>query len=33
VIDHDGIPSESEERIASGYPTFYQGPLAEYFRA
>jgi activator of HSP90 ATPase len=33
VIDHDGIPSESEERIASAYPTFYQGPLAKYFAA
>jgi activator of HSP90 ATPase len=31
VIDHDGIPSESKERIESGYPTFYQGPLANYF--
>jgi uncharacterized protein YndB with AHSA1/START domain len=33
VIDHDGIPPEAEERIASGYPTFYQGPLAKYFAA
>ena len=33
VIDHDSIPSESEERIATGYPTFYQGPLANYFAA
>ena len=33
VIDHDGIPLESQERIESGYPTFYQGPLAKYFAA
>ena len=33
VIDHDGIPSEWQEHIASGYPTFYQGPLAKYFAA
>ena len=33
VIDHDGIPPHAEERIATGYPAFYQGPLAEYFAA
>jgi uncharacterized protein YndB with AHSA1/START domain len=33
VIDHDGIPSEWQEHIASGYPTFYQEPLARYFEA
>jgi uncharacterized protein YndB with AHSA1/START domain len=31
VVDHEGIPSEWVEHIASGYPTFYQGPLASYF--
>jgi uncharacterized protein YndB with AHSA1/START domain len=31
VIDHDGIPPESEARIESGYPTFYAAPLAGYF--
>jgi hypothetical protein len=33
VIDHDGIPPHAEERIATGYPAFYQSPLAEYFAA
>jgi activator of HSP90 ATPase len=33
VIDHDGIPPEAEERITTGYPAFYQGPLAKYFAA
>jgi activator of HSP90 ATPase len=33
VIDHAGIPSEWQEHIASGYPTFYQEPLARYFAA
>jgi activator of HSP90 ATPase len=31
VIDHDGIPPEWQDHIQSGYPTFYQGPLARYF--
>ena len=31
VIDHDGIPPEWQEHIASGYPTFYRDPLAAYF--
>jgi activator of HSP90 ATPase len=31
VIDHHGIPPESEDRIESGYPTFYSAPLAGYF--
>jgi uncharacterized protein YndB with AHSA1/START domain len=30
VIDHDGIPQEWEEHIASGYPAFYRDPLARY---
>jgi hypothetical protein len=33
VVDHDGIPPEWEEHIATGYPTFYHGPLAKYFAA
>lgn len=33
VIDHAGIPAESKERIALGYPTYYQGPIAGYFAA
>jgi activator of HSP90 ATPase len=33
VIDHDGIPPQWQEHIASGYPTFYQDPLAAYFAA
>jgi hypothetical protein len=33
VIDHDGIPPEWEPHIESGYPTFYQGPLASHFAA
>jgi activator of HSP90 ATPase len=31
VIDHTGIPPEWEEHIESGYPTFYQDPLVQYF--
>ena len=33
VIDHDGIPPEAEQRIATGYASFYQGPLVEYLRS
>ena len=33
VIDHDGVPAEWQEHIASGYPTFYMDPLARYFAA
>ena len=33
VIDHEGIPPEWHEHISSGYPTFYQDPLAKYFAA
>jgi activator of HSP90 ATPase len=33
VIDHDGIPADAQERIATGYPTFYHAPLAKYFAA
>jgi activator of HSP90 ATPase len=33
VIDHDAIPPEAEQRIETGYPSFYQGPLADYFGA
>jgi activator of HSP90 ATPase len=33
VIDHDAIPSEWEEHIATGYPTFYHDPLVRYFAA
>ena len=31
VIDHHGIPSEWQDHIDSGYPSFYQGPLSRYF--
>jgi uncharacterized protein YndB with AHSA1/START domain len=31
VIDHTGIPSEWIEHISSGYPTFYQDPIAKFF--
>src|SRR5262249_28508407 len=31
VIDHEGIPPRWQEHIASGYPTFYQDPIAKYF--
>ena len=31
VIDHDGIPPEWQDHIQTGYPTFYQSPLARYF--
>ncbi len=31
VIDHDGIPSEWEAHIESGYPTFYEAPLRTHF--
>jgi activator of HSP90 ATPase len=31
VIDHDGIPPEWQDHIRSGYPAFYQEPLASYF--
>jgi len=30
VIDHDGIPSEWEDHIAAGYPSFYREPLVKY---
>jgi uncharacterized protein YndB with AHSA1/START domain len=33
VIDHDAIPPEWQGHIATGYPTFYQRPLARYFAA
>jgi activator of HSP90 ATPase len=33
VVDHDAIPEQWEEHIASGYPTFYLSPLARYFAA
>jgi activator of HSP90 ATPase len=33
VIDHTGIPPEWEDHIESGYPTFYAGPMTEYFGA
>ncbi len=33
VIDHDGIPPEAHDRIQTGYPAFYQGPLSKYFAA
>ncbi|HVO54946.1 MAG TPA: SRPBCC domain-containing protein [Solirubrobacterales bacterium] len=33
-IDHCGIPTEAEEQhIESGYPAFYQEPLAKFFAA
>jgi activator of HSP90 ATPase len=31
VIDHTGIPSEWEDHIDSGYPTFYEVPLKRHF--
>jgi len=31
VVDHDAIPPEWEDHIRSGYPTFYESPLATYF--
>jgi hypothetical protein len=31
VIDHDGIPPEWRDHIQTGYPTFYQRPLAANF--
>jgi activator of HSP90 ATPase len=31
VVDHDAIPAEWCEHIESGYPTFYQEPMARYF--
>jgi uncharacterized protein YndB with AHSA1/START domain len=33
VIDHTGIPRESEARIDSGYPAFYGDPLNRYLGA
>ncbi|MGH2913485.1 MAG: SRPBCC domain-containing protein [Solirubrobacteraceae bacterium] len=33
VIDHHGIPSEWQDHIASGYPTFYADPIARHFAA
>jgi activator of HSP90 ATPase len=33
VIDHEGVPPEAEQRIATAYPSFYQGPLADYLRS
>jgi len=31
VIDHAGIPTHWIEHIASGYPAFYQEPIARFF--
>jgi activator of HSP90 ATPase len=31
VVDHDGIPAEWHEHIKTGYPMFYQEPMARYF--
>jgi activator of HSP90 ATPase len=31
VIDHDGVPPEWEDHLQSGYPIFYEGPIARYF--
>lgn len=31
VIDHAGIPPEWIEHISSGYPTFYEEPIAKFF--
>ena len=33
VIDHEGVPPEAEQRIATAYPSFYQGPLADHLRS
>lgn len=31
VIDHDAIPAEWHEHLESGYPVFYQEPMARHF--
>ena len=31
VIDHTGIPTEWIEHISSGYPSFYEDPIAKFF--
>ena len=31
VIDHTGIPAEWVEHLSSGYPTFYQDPITNFF--
>ena len=31
VVDHDAIPAEWHEHIDTGYPMFYQEPMARYF--
>jgi uncharacterized protein YndB with AHSA1/START domain len=31
VVDHSAIPAEWREHIATGYPMFYQEPMARYF--
>ena len=33
VVDHDAIPTEWREHIASGYPLFYAEPMTRYFAA
>ena len=30
IIDHDAIPTECQDHIASGYPAFYHDPIAAY---
>ena len=31
VIDHEAVPAQWQEHLASGYPTFYEEPMARYF--
>ena len=31
VVDHDAIPPEWHEHLETGYPIFYQEPMARYF--
>ena len=31
VVDHDAIPAEWQDHIETGYPIFYEQPMARYF--
>jgi uncharacterized protein YndB with AHSA1/START domain len=31
VVDHDAVPAEWHEHLETGYPIFYQEPMARYF--
>jgi uncharacterized protein YndB with AHSA1/START domain len=33
VVDHDAIPAEWHEHIATGYPLFYEEPMTRFFAA